>query len=46
MKVFIKALDEKVERSVLTGWKHPTSTNDEGNVVLTPEVKWSADDYM
>ena len=44
LKAFIKALDEKAWRSVLTGWKHPTTKDDKGNVTLTPEEKWSSDD--
>ena len=28
---------------MLTSWKHPTTKDDEGNVVFTPEVKWSTD---
>ena len=44
MKAFIKALDEKAWRLVLTSLKHPTTKDDEGNVVITHEVKWSADD--
>ena len=44
MEAFIKALDEKAWRSMLTGWKHPTTKDDEGNVTLIPEVKWTCDD--
>ena len=29
---------------MLIGWKHPTTKDYEGNVVLTPEVKWSTND--
>ena len=43
MKAFIKSLVENAWRSVLTGQKHPTIKDDEGNVVLTPEVKWFVD---
>ena len=32
MKAFIKALNEKAWRFVLTGWKHPMKKDDEGNV--------------
>ena len=44
MKAFIKALDEKAWRSGRTGWKHLMKKDDEGNVTLTPEVKWFVDD--
>ena len=44
MKAFIKAFYEKAWRSVLTGWKYCTTKDDESSVVLTPEIKWSAND--
>ena len=44
MKAFIKAIDEKAWRSILTGWSHPTTKDDKGNFVLKPEVKWSNDE--
>ena len=28
MKAFIKSMDEKAWRAILTGWKHPMTTND------------------
>ena len=42
MKVFINALDAKAQRLMLTGWKHPTTKDDESSVVLTPVIKWFA----
>ncbi|XP_024018585.1 uncharacterized protein LOC112090762 [Morus notabilis] len=30
MKAFIKAIDEKTWRSILTGWTHPTTKDDKG----------------
>lgn len=44
MKAFLKALDEKAWRAVLTGWKHPTTTDDAGETVLKPEVDWSVNE--
>ena len=44
MKAFIKTLDEKAWKLVFTDWKHSTAKDDAGNVVLTLEVKCSADD--
>ena len=35
MKAFIKTLDEKAWRFVLTSWKHPTKKYGKGNVTLT-----------
>ena len=44
MKVFIKALDKRAWRSVLTGWTHPTTKDDQGKVILKPKVSWSTED--
>ncbi|KAG9447556.1 hypothetical protein H6P81_013684 [Aristolochia fimbriata] len=40
-KVFIKALDEKAWKSVLTGWTPPTIINVAGNITIKPEVDWT-----
>ncbi|PON56853.1 hypothetical protein PanWU01x14_178340, partial [Parasponia andersonii] len=44
MKAFIKALDEKAWRSVLSGWSPPTIKDDEGKDIIKPELTWSSDD--
>ena len=44
MKAFIKALDEKAWRSVLSGWSPPTIKDDEGKDITKPELSWSSDD--
>ena len=44
MRVFIRALDMRAWRSILTGWTLPTMTDSEGKKVLEPEVDWSNDD--
>ncbi|PON99959.1 hypothetical protein TorRG33x02_043770, partial [Trema orientale] len=44
MKAFIKALDEKAWRSVLSGWSPPTIKDDEGKDIIKPELSWSSDD--
>ncbi|CAM8975427.1 unnamed protein product [Rhodiola kirilowii] len=41
MKAFIKNVDEKAWRSVLTGWKPPLLATDEGRIVPKPETEWS-----
>ena len=44
MKAFIKALDEKAWRSLLTAWTHPTTKDDKGKLILKLEVSWSSED--
>ena len=44
MNAFIKALDERVWRSMLTGWTHPTTKDDQGKVILKLEFSWSTED--
>ena len=46
MKTFIKTLNEKAWRSMLTSWKHPMKKDDKGNVTLTSKEMWSGDDDM
>ena len=41
MKAFIKTLNEKAWRAVLSGWYHPTVTDTEGNTTPKPELKWT-----
>ncbi|CAM8989878.1 unnamed protein product [Rhodiola kirilowii] len=41
MKAFIKNVDEKAWRSVLTGWTTPLLATDEGKFVPKPEIEWS-----
>ncbi|CAM8987909.1 unnamed protein product [Rhodiola kirilowii] len=41
MKAFIKNVDEKAWRSVLTGWTPPLLATDDGKVVPKPETEWS-----
>ena len=42
MCAFIKSIDEKAWKKVLTGWTSPTVTDEEGNVTVKSEVDWSA----
>ena len=44
MKEIIKALDEWTWRSVLINWNYPKTKDDEGKVILKPEVSWSSGD--
>ena len=44
MRAFIRALDVRIWRSILTGWTPPTVTDSKGKKVLKPEVDWSNDD--
>ncbi|CAM8940908.1 unnamed protein product [Rhodiola kirilowii] len=41
MKAFIKNVDEKAWRSVLTGWNPPLLATDEGRVVHKLETEWT-----
>lgn len=43
---FIRALDIKAWRSILTGWSHPTIKADDGTVSLKPEIDWSPQDDL
>ena len=40
----ITALDKRLWRSVLTGWTYLTTKDDQGKVILKPEVSWSFED--
>jgi hypothetical protein len=46
MTAFLKNIDSKVWKAVLTGWDHPTITSKEGTStgVLKPEVEWTPDE--
>ncbi|KAK2357265.1 hypothetical protein QL285_094555 [Trifolium repens] len=46
MTAFLKSIDSKVWKAVLTGWDHPTVTSKEGTStgVLKPEVEWTPDE--
>ena len=44
MRAFIRAIDVRAWRSILTGWTPPTVTDSKGKKVLKPEVDWSNDD--
>ena len=44
MKVFIRALDVRVWRSILIGWTPLTVTDSEGKSSIKPEIDWSNDD--
>ncbi|CAM8877475.1 unnamed protein product [Rhodiola kirilowii] len=41
MKAFIKNVDEKAWRFVLTDWNPPLLATDEGKIVPKPETEWS-----
>ena len=41
MKAFIKTLNEKAWRAVLSGWYHPTVTDTEGKTTPKPELEWT-----
>ena len=42
MKAFIKSMDEKAWRAILTGWDHPMKNDDNGESVKKSEVEWTA----
>ena len=44
MKAFIKSMDEKAWRAILTSWTHPMKDNDKGESVKKPEVEWTVDE--
>ena len=44
MKAFIKSMDEKAWRAILTGWQHPMKTDDKNEVVKKPEIEWSTEE--
>ena len=45
MKIFIKSIDERDWRTILTGWSLPTVTDDETKVVtLKPEKRWTIEE--
>ncbi|EXB99124.1 G-type lectin S-receptor-like serine/threonine-protein kinase [Morus notabilis] len=44
MKAFIKAIDEKAHKAVLTSWEHPVTKDSEGKEILKPETTWSTEE--
>ena len=44
MKAFIRAMDVRAWRLILTGWTPPLVTDSEGKKVLKPEIDWSTKD--
>ena len=41
MKTFIKTLDDKAWKAILTGWSHATKMDDQGEIVPKPKLEWS-----
>jgi hypothetical protein len=46
MTAFLKSLDSKTWKAVLTGWEHPVIVNKEGQntLELKPEEDWSKEE--
>ena len=44
IRAFIRAMDVRAWRSILTGWTPPFATDSKGKKTLKPEVDWSNDD--
>jgi hypothetical protein len=46
MTAFLRSIDSKVWKAVLTGWEHPTYASKEGTStgVLKPEVEWTPEE--
>ena len=44
--MFIKYMDEKAWKAILTGWTHPTKTNDQNETVKKPEVEWTVEEQI
>lgn len=42
MVAFLQALDIKCWKAVVSGWQHPTETNEAGKVSLKSELKWTS----
>ena len=46
MKAYIKSIDEKVWRTILTKWFSPVITNDETKLItLKPEERWTTEEF-
>ena len=41
MKAFLNAIDAQAWKAILTGWTHPTTTDEKGEKVHKPEVEWT-----
>ena len=44
MKAFIKSMDYKAWRAILTGWTHPMKTNDNNETAKKSEVEWTVEE--
>ena len=44
MKAFIRAMDVRAWKSILSGWTPPMVTDSEGKKVLKPEIDWLTED--
>ncbi|KAK2448482.1 gag-protease polyprotein [Trifolium repens] len=46
MTAFLRSIDSKVWKAILTGWEHPTYASKEGTStgVLKPEVEWTTEE--
>ena len=44
MRAFIRAMDVRTWRYILTGWTPPVAPDSEGKKVLKPKVDWSNED--
>ena len=46
MRAFIKALDEKAWRTILTGWTHLTKIDNARKTIIKPEETWSMEEDL
>lgn len=44
MEAFLRAQDSKTWKAVIKGWKHPTTTAEDGKVSLKPEEEWTKEE--
>ena len=44
MKAFMKLVDEKAWRAILTSWRHLMTKNDKDETVKKPEVEWMVEE--
>ncbi|GFP97572.1 hypothetical protein PHJA_001901300 [Phtheirospermum japonicum] len=44
MRAYIKTMDERSWRAILTGWEFPRRDDPDGDIILKNEVDWTAEE--
>ncbi|GFP99943.1 hypothetical protein PHJA_002138400 [Phtheirospermum japonicum] len=44
MRAYIKTMDERFWRAILTGWEAPKRDDPDGDIILNNEVEWTAEE--